>query len=64
MAFDVNFSHRAAKELKKLDRQIQKRIIEKLSEYAAAENLAESKLLTNSELGERRYRIGGLPSNI
>lgn len=58
MAFEVNFSQRAARELKKLDKQVQKRIIEKLSEYAATENLSEAKRLTNSALGEWRYRIG------
>ena len=58
MAFEVNFSVRAARELKKLDRQIQKRIIEKLMHYADTENLSEAKRLTDSRLGEWRYRIG------
>jgi mRNA interferase RelE/StbE len=58
MAFDVIFSQRAAKEFKKLDRQIQKRIIEKLTEYAADENLIEAKKLINSKLGQWRYRVG------
>lgn len=58
MAFEVNFSHRAAKELKKLDKQIQKRIIEKLKGYAASENLSEAKRLSNPALGEWRFRVG------
>ena len=58
MGFEVTFSARAAKELKKLDKQIQKRIIEKLVEYAAAENLSEAKKLINPQLGQWRYRIG------
>jgi mRNA interferase RelE/StbE len=58
MAFEVNFSVRAARELKKLDKQIQKRIIEKLMHYASTENLSEAKKLTDSRLGEWRYRIG------
>jgi mRNA interferase RelE/StbE len=58
MAFDVIFSQRAAKEFKKLDKQIQKRIIEKLTEYATDENLSEAKKLINSKLGQWRYRVG------
>jgi mRNA interferase RelE/StbE len=58
MAFEVNFSERAAKEFKKLDKQVQKRIIEKPTEYAATENLSEAKKLVNSALGQWRYRIG------
>lgn len=58
MAFDVVFSQRAAKEFKKLDKQVQKRIIEKLTEYAADENLNDAKKLINSKLGQWRYRVG------
>jgi mRNA interferase RelE/StbE len=58
MAFEVYFSEKAARELKKLDKQIQRRIIEKLTHYASAENLNEAKRLTNPILGEWRYRIG------
>jgi mRNA interferase RelE/StbE len=58
MAFDVSFSNKAARELKKLDKQVQKRIIEKLIQYANSENLTEAKKLTNPLLGEWRYRIG------
>jgi len=58
MAFEVSFSVKAAKELKRLDKQIQRRIIEKLTYYAATENLSEAKKLTNPLLGEWRYRIG------
>ena len=58
MAFDVVFSERAAKEFKKLDKQIQKRIIAKLKKYAQEENLSEAKKLSNSTLGTWRYRVG------
>jgi mRNA interferase RelE/StbE len=58
MAFEVSFSVKAARELKKLDKQIQRRIIEKLTQYAITENLSEAKKLTNPLLGEWRYRIG------
>jgi mRNA interferase RelE/StbE len=58
MAFEVYFSERAARELKKLDKQVQKRIIEKLQNYAETENLSEAKKLSNSDLGQWRYRIG------
>ena len=58
MAFEIVFSEKASKEFKKLDKQLQKRIGEKLLEYAASENLSEAKKLTNSNLGQWRYRIG------
>ena len=58
MAFDVVFSERAAKEFRKLDKQIQKRIISKLKKYAQEENLSEAKRLTNPVLGTWRYRVG------
>jgi mRNA interferase RelE/StbE len=58
MAFEINFSNQAAKELKKLDKQIQKRIIDKLVQYAKTENLKEAKKLTSPTLGQWRYRIG------
>ncbi len=58
MGFEVNFSDRAARELKKPDKQTQRRIIEKLTQHAATENLSEVKKLTNPLLGEWRYRIG------
>ena len=58
MAFEIVFSEMASKEFKKLDKQLQKRIGEKLLEYAASENLSEAKKLTNSNLGQWRYRIG------
>jgi len=58
MAFEVTFSDRAARELKKPDKQTQRRIIEKLTQHAATENLSEVKKLTNPLLGEWRYRIG------
>lgn len=58
MAFNIFFSDRAAKELQKLDKPIQRRIIEKLKEYAREENLSEAKRLRNPRLGTWRYRIG------
>lgn len=58
MAFNVVFSNRAAKEFRKLDKATQKRIADKLIEYAREENLREAKKLTNPILGEFRYRIG------
>lgn len=58
MAFEVSFSARAAREFKKLDKAVQKRIGAKLLAYAATENLSEAKKLTNPVLGEWRYRIG------
>ena len=50
MAFEIVFSERAAKELKKLDKPIQKRILQKLKEYAQEENLTEAKRLTYKTL--------------
>ena len=58
MAFKVVFSERAVKEFKKLDKQVQKRILAKLKEYARDENLNEAKRLVNPALGTWRYRVG------
>ncbi len=58
MAFEVNFSEKAAKEFRKLEKHVQKRIVEKLTEYAANENLSEAKKLAHPSLGQWRYRIG------
>ncbi len=58
MAFEVVFSDRAAKEFKKLDKDVQQRIINKLKKYAESENLSEAKRLTDPALGTWRYRMG------
>ena len=58
MAYNIFFSLKAAKEFQKLDKEIQKRILKKLKEYALSENLSEAKRLTNPKLGTYRYRIG------
>ena len=58
MAFEIVFSERAAKEFKKLDKQVRERILSKMKKYAADENLSEAKKLTNSALGSWRYRVG------
>ena len=53
----VVFTRRAAKDLKGLDNQTRKRILEKL-QANAADPLKNSIKLTASQLGTYRYRIG------
>ena len=56
---DLIFSHQALRDLKKLGKQAQKRIIEKLEFFVSSPhplNFAEK--LTDSTLGEWRFRIG------
>ena len=53
------FKPQALKQLKKLSRSIQKRIIKKLDFYCAQENpLKFAELLVDKRLGSYRFRIG------
>lgn len=53
------FTPKASKELLKLDANVRTRIIVKLDFFCAMENLTESaEHLTDSTLGEYRFRIG------
>jgi mRNA interferase RelE/StbE len=53
----VVFTRKAAKDLKGLDNQIRRRILEKL-QANAVDPLEHSARLTASKLGTYRYRIG------
>lgn len=57
--YTYEFTDRALKQIKKLPRDIQNRIIDKLDHYIATENpLAFADHLVNYEIGQYRYRIG------
>ena len=53
----VLFTDRSKKDLKKLDDNLQKRIVEKLSEFSA-DPIRYSKKLKDSRIGNYRFRIG------
>jgi len=56
---DLIFSPQALRDLKKLGKQMQKRIIEKLEFFATSpEPLNFAEKLTDSNRGEWRFRIG------
>lgn len=53
------FSSAAFRQLSKLERSAQKRIIEKLSHYLSQQNpLAFAEKITDPQYGEWRFRIG------
>lgn len=55
----IIFSESAFRQLSKLEKSIQKRIIDKLDFYASQNNPLEfSEKLTESKFGQWRYRIG------
>lgn len=56
---ELEFSKQALQNLKKLDKNIQRRIIEKLEFYAGQENpFASAEKLVDHAFGEWRFRIG------
>lgn len=56
---ELIFSDHALRNLKKLDRRVQTRIVEKLEFYAKQEDpLASAEKLIDSAFGEWRFRIG------
>ena len=59
MAWQWNFTKKSASQFKKLDKALQKRILNKLDWWCKKEkplDFAES--LVNSELGSYRFRVG------
>lgn len=53
------FKPQAVKDLQKLPKDIQKRIIKKLNYYISSDNpLSFAERLINYEIGQYRYRIG------
>ena len=57
--FDVKFTPQSSKDLKKLPRDLQKRIIKKLEFYASQEKpTAFSKPLVNLPPSTHRFRVG------
>lgn len=56
---EVHYSHKAAEDLRKLSKEIQKRIAIKMRFYTRQENpLKFARRLENSDEGEFRFRIG------
>lgn len=57
--YTYEFKPQAVRDLKKLPKNIQKRIIKKLDFYASSENpLAFADHLIHHDIGEYRFRIG------
>lgn len=56
---DVSYTKQALRDLKRLPRDVQKRIVVKLDFYTASPDpIAFANRLINSDIGEYRYRIG------
>ena len=56
---EIHYTHKAADDLERLPRDVQKRIAEKMRFYANQEDpLKFAKRLTNPAEGEFRFRIG------
>jgi len=55
--FKLIYTNRAAKDIRKLDKQIKKRIKESLERYSQ-DPFAHADFLTNSRIGSYRFRIG------
>jgi len=59
MIFKFNYTSKAIKDLKKLNLDIQKRILRKLNEYSKLEDpLSKSKQLKGFKTNTYRFRIG------
>lgn len=57
--FRYEFTPKCLKQFRKLDKQVQFRIIEKLDYYCSTPDpLAHADPITDTELGEYRFRIG------
>ncbi len=56
--YSYEFKIKALKQLKKLDRPVQKKIIEKLDQVSKEEVLFSNKRLTKFKIGSFRLRIG------
>lgn len=55
--YKVLITEKAQKDLKNIDNEIKKRIIEKLK-YLSNDPVSFSRKLINSEIGEYRFRVG------
>jgi len=57
--YGYEFTPKSLKQFRKLDKQIQFRIIEKLDKYcASSDSLIHADSIIDKELGEYRFRIG------
>jgi mRNA interferase RelE/StbE len=57
MRFRLVYTNRAAKDIRKLNKQVKERIGEDLQHFAE-DPLVHSRRLINSDIGTYRYRIG------
>ncbi|MBU0708795.1 type II toxin-antitoxin system RelE/ParE family toxin [Patescibacteria group bacterium] len=56
--YDYAFTSKSLKQLQKLPRDVQKRILKRLDEYCANNPLKKADRLTDFRLGDYRFRIG------
>ena len=56
--YSYEFKTKALKQLKKLDKRVQKKIIEKMDQISIEEVLYSNKRLTKFKIGSYRLRIG------
>ena len=56
--YSYEFKTKALKQLKKLDKRVQKKIIEKMDQISREEVLYSNKRLTKFKIGSYRLRIG------
>jgi len=56
--YKVVFTQSAAKDLKALDKKLQKRILEKIQHYTSGNSLFGAKKLTNHRIGQFSFRVG------
>lgn len=56
--YSYEFTSKALREIKKLDKETQRLIIKKLKFYCSQELFLTAERLTNSNLGNYRFRVG------
>mgnify|MGYP001600112768 CR=1 FL=1 len=56
--YSYEFTSKALKQIKKLDKENQRLIIKKIKFYCSQELFLTSEHLTNSKLGNYRFRVG------
>jgi mRNA interferase RelE/StbE len=56
--YSYEFTSRALREIKKLNKETQRLIIKKIKFYCAKDLFLTSEHLTNSKLGNYRFRVG------
>jgi len=62
-SFEIRWHEKAVKDLKKLDKEISRRIIDKVKNQLIIKPVKFSKFLKGRFQGLFRYRVGGLPGH-